>query len=168
MTSQASDILSQLDSELLEIPDSPVDQLPSSLSQAMSTATATKPKRYSKVWLHTPVGRNDVILNKEGKSIWRCKYCTTEYRESGGTTVIANHLKEHHNVNISSAQEARTTLMQANIAEAFKNAQQAPGYKRRRLSGGELDPALVEQLYVRWITTCGISFSPCLSLTRSL
>ncbi|ODQ69014.1 hypothetical protein LIPSTDRAFT_202958 [Lipomyces starkeyi NRRL Y-11557] len=102
MTSQASDILSQLDGELLEIPDSPIDQLPSSLSQAMSTATATKPKRYSKVWLHTPVGRNDVILNKEGKSIWRCKYCATEYREPGGTTVIANHLKERHNVNISS------------------------------------------------------------------
>ncbi|KAK9482916.1 hypothetical protein V1527DRAFT_454609, partial [Lipomyces starkeyi] len=70
MTSQAPDILSQLD-ELLEIPDSPIDQLPSSVSQTMSTATATNPKRYSKVWLHTPVGRNDVILNKEGKSIWR-------------------------------------------------------------------------------------------------
>ncbi|ODQ73967.1 hypothetical protein LIPSTDRAFT_3175 [Lipomyces starkeyi NRRL Y-11557] len=149
MTSQASDILSQLDGELLEIPDSPIDQLPSSLSQAMSTATATKPKRYSKVWLRTPVGRNDVILNKEGNSIWRCKYCATEYREPGGTIAIANHLKERHNVNISSAQEARTTLMQANIAEAFKIAQQAPGYKRRRLSGGELDPALVEQLTLR-------------------
>ncbi|KAK9428322.1 hypothetical protein V1505DRAFT_423493 [Lipomyces doorenjongii] len=109
----ASYILSQLDGELLEIPDSPIDQLPSSLSPAISTATATKPRPYSKVWLHTPVGRKDVILTKEGKSIWR-----------------------------------------SNIAEAFKKAQQAPGYKRRRLSGRELDPALVE----RWITTCGISF----------
>ncbi|KAK9384298.1 hypothetical protein V1515DRAFT_612113 [Lipomyces mesembrius] len=36
MTSQASDILSQLDGELLEISDSPVDQLPSSLSHTMS------------------------------------------------------------------------------------------------------------------------------------
>ncbi|KAK9428416.1 hypothetical protein V1505DRAFT_377166, partial [Lipomyces doorenjongii] len=56
MTPQASDILSQLDGELLAIPDSPIDQLPSSLSQAMSTATVTKPRRYSKVWLHTPAG----------------------------------------------------------------------------------------------------------------
>ncbi|KAK9360192.1 hypothetical protein V1504DRAFT_455755 [Lipomyces starkeyi] len=51
--------------------------------------------------------------------------------------------------------------MQANIADAFKNARQTPDYKRRCLSRGatrELDPALVEQLYVRWITTCGISF----------
>ncbi|ODQ69131.1 hypothetical protein LIPSTDRAFT_7153 [Lipomyces starkeyi NRRL Y-11557] len=82
MTSQASDILSQLDGELFEIPDSPIDQLQSSLSQAMSTATATKPKRYSKVWLHTPVGRKDVILKKKGKSIGAAK---------------------RHNVNISSA-----------------------------------------------------------------
>ncbi|KAK9389410.1 hypothetical protein V1515DRAFT_261748 [Lipomyces mesembrius] len=49
---------------------------------------------------------------------WRCKYRTTEYRESGGTSVTVSHLMQH-NINISSAQE----LMQANISDAFKNAQ---------------------------------------------
>jgi hypothetical protein len=162
MTSQSPDMLSHLDSELFEIPDSPaLNRTQSSPSMSSSTTTTTKSRRYSKVWLHTPVSRNEVILNKEGKSIWRCKYCITEYRESGGTTIIASHLKEQHNINVSSAQEARTTLMQANIADAFNNAQQTPDYKRRCLSSvatRDLDPAIIEQLYVRWITTCGVSF----------
>ncbi|KAJ8100208.1 hypothetical protein POJ06DRAFT_185033, partial [Lipomyces tetrasporus] len=121
MSSQASDMLSQFDGELLEVLGSPIAQGPSS-SLATSTATTTKPRRYSKVWLHTPVGRNEIILNNKGKQIWRCKYCSTEYQESGGTTAISNHLKLRHDIDISSAQEARTTLMQTNIAEAFKSA----------------------------------------------
>ncbi|KAJ8104194.1 hypothetical protein POJ06DRAFT_285146 [Lipomyces tetrasporus] len=95
MTSQASDMLSQFDGELLEIPVSPINRRPSSPSVATSIATTTKSRRYSKVWLHTPVGPNEVILNKEGQPIWRCKYCSTEYQESGGTTAIANHLTQH-------------------------------------------------------------------------
>ncbi|KAK9490030.1 hypothetical protein V1508DRAFT_426152 [Lipomyces doorenjongii] len=111
-----------------------------------SATTTTKNRRYSKVWLDTPVGRNEVIPNKDGKSVWCCKHCTTEYRESGGTTVIVSHLQEQHNINISSAQEARTASMQANIADTFKNAQQTPDYKRRCLSSGatrDLDPAII-------------------------
>ncbi|KAK9356264.1 hypothetical protein V1523DRAFT_402869 [Lipomyces doorenjongii] len=130
MISQASDMLSQSDGELLEIPDSPINLR----TVSTSIATTTKSRRYSKVWLHTSIVRNDVILNKEGESIWRCKYCSTEYRESGGTTVLANHMQKHHNVNISSAQDAQSTLIQANISDASKNARQAPDYKRRCLS----------------------------------
>ncbi|KAK9329339.1 fatty acid synthase [Lipomyces starkeyi] len=50
--------------------------------------------------------------------------------------------------------------MQANITDSFKNAQQTPDYKRRYLSSvatRDLDHAIIEQLYVRWITTCGVS-----------
>jgi hypothetical protein len=50
--------------------------------------------------------------------------------------------------------------MQVNIADAFGNAQ-ATNYNRRCLSTiatQDLDPAIIEQLYVRWITTCGVSF----------
>ncbi|KAK9251718.1 hypothetical protein V1507DRAFT_463650 [Lipomyces tetrasporus] len=52
--------------------------------------------------------------------------------------------------------------MQANIADAFKNARQTPDYKRRCLSRGatrELDPDLVEQLYVRWIQSVASHFA---------
>lgn len=159
MSSQPSDMLSRLDSEPLETLDSPVlSGTPSSPS--ITTSAATK-RRYSKVWHYTPVDRNEVTLNAKGKSIWRCKYCAKEYLESGGTTVISGHLKDRHNIDISSTQEARTALMQATIADAFEKAQQTTNYKRRCLSTvatHHLDPAVVEQLYVRWITTCSVSF----------
>ncbi|KAK9238652.1 hypothetical protein V1525DRAFT_341102 [Lipomyces kononenkoae] len=141
MTSQASDILSQL----VEVLDSPIGQGPTSQSPATSMATTTKLRHYSKVRLHTPVGRNKVILNSKGKSIWRCKRCST--RESGGTTAISI-LKLPHDIDVSSVQEARTTsLMQANIEAAIKNARQTPDYKRCCLSSGaigQLKPAVVE------------------------
>jgi hypothetical protein len=42
--------------------------------------------------------RNVATLNINGKSIWRCKYCLKKYLESGGTTVITNHLEDQHNI----------------------------------------------------------------------
>src|SRR5258706_2717386 len=156
---QHSDMLSQLGSEPFDTPDSPVlNRTPSSPS---ITTSATTKKRYSKVWHYTPVDRNEVTLNAKGKSIWRCKHCAKEYLESGGTTIIAGHLKDQHNIDISSTQEARTALMQANIADAYERAQQTSNYKRRCLStiaSHDLGPGVVEQLYVRWITTCSVSF----------
>ncbi len=92
MALQPFDILSELNSELFETPDSLV--LNRTLSSPSITTLATTKKRYSKVWHHTPVDRNKVTLNAKRKSIWRCKYCTKEYLESGGTTVITGHLKD--------------------------------------------------------------------------
>ena len=159
MAQQHSDVPSQLNSELFETPDSLVLKRTMS-SPSITTSTTTK-KRYSKVWHHTPVHCNEVTLNTKGKSIWRCKYCLKEYLESGGTTVITNHLKDQHHIDICSAQEARTTSIQANIVDAFEKAQQTTNHKRRCLSSitsRNLDPSVIEQLYVRWITTCGVSF----------
>ncbi|KID81519.1 transposase-like protein [Metarhizium guizhouense ARSEF 977] len=159
MSSQPSDMLSRLGSEPSDNLNSPCHD-PTLSSPSITTSAATK-RRYSKVWHYTPVGRNEVTLNAKGKSIWRCKYCTKEYLESGGTTVILTHLKDRHNIDISSTQETRTALMQATIVDAFEKAQQTTDYKRRCLSTvatHHLDPAVVEQLYVRWITTCSVSF----------
>ena len=157
MTSQPSDALSQHDSERFETPSSPVlKRTPSSPSVSV---IATASRRSSKVWDHTPVARCDIIRNHQGKSIWRCRYCLKEYFESGGTKIITSHLKEH-DIDVSSAQESRTTSIQSNIADAFHKAKET-NYKRRCLSTiatQALDPAIVEQLYVRWITTCGVSF----------
>lgn len=159
MSSQPSDMLSRLRSEPLDNLDS-LCHNPTLSSSSITTSTATK-RRYSKVWHYTPVGRNEVTLNAKGKSIWRCKYCTKEYLESGGTTVISAHLRDRHNIDISSTQESRTALMQATIVDAFERGQQTTDYKRRCLSTiatHNLDPAVLEQLYVRWITTYSVSF----------
>ena len=161
MASQPSDMLSQLDSEHSETLDSPAFNHTLSPSITTSTPAKTSKRRYSRVWHYTPVGPHEVILNEKGKSIWQCKYCTKVYLESGGTTVISAHLKDRHNVDISSTQESRTALMQATIVDAFDRAQQSTNYKRRCLSTiptTDIDPAVLEQLYVRWITTCSVSF----------
>jgi hypothetical protein len=65
-----------------------------------------KRNRTSKIWDHTPVGRDEVLFNYYGKAVWRCKYCQKEYIESSGTTIIVAHLKEHH-VDIASLQALR-------------------------------------------------------------
>lgn len=159
MSSQLSDILSRLDSEPLESLGSPA--LSAALPSPSATASAATKRRYSKVWHYISMDRNEVTLNAKGKSIWRCKYCAKEYLESGGTTVIVSHLKERHDIDIASSQEARAALLQVTIADAFKKAQQTTSYKQRCLStvaNQTLDPAVVEQLYVRWITTCSVPF----------
>lgn len=105
--------------------------------------------------------RNEVTLNTTNKSIWRCNYCAKEYLESGGTTVVVGHLKGRHNVDMTTTQEARAALVQVSIADAFEKSQQTTSYKRRcvsTLSSHDLDPAVIEQLYVRWITTCSVPF----------
>jgi hypothetical protein len=161
MALQPSNILSQVDSELLDTSDLPVPSTTASAPTASASASTstTANRRSSKVWNHTPVGRCDIIRNNHNKPIWRCRYCLKEYLESGGTKIITTHLKEH-SIDISSAQENRTISIQSNIADAFHNAEQT-NHKRRCLSSiatQALDPAVFEQLYVRWITVCGVSF----------
>ncbi len=92
------------------------------LSSPSITTSITTKKRYSKVWHYITVDRNEVTFNAKGKLIWRCKYCTKEYLESGGTTIIIGYLKDLYNIDIFSTQEARVALMQANIADAFEKA----------------------------------------------
>ncbi len=78
------------------------------------------------------------------------------YLEPGGTTIIAGHLKDQHNVDISSTQEARTALMQATIIDAFEKAQQTTKLKRRYLTPTaslDLDPAVIEQISVKGLRT---------------
>jgi len=146
------------ESEQFEVPDSSVID-----NSQSSTSLLGKKKgqgRTSLVWNHTTVGRFDVVLNTGRKSVWRCKYCQKEYSEAGGTTIIVAHLKEHK-VNIVSSVIAQQTTIQSNIANAFRRAEQSATYKRRRLTPLEkqtLDPAVLEYLYVRWITSCRIAF----------
>ena len=133
-----------------------IDDLPSSLSIRSKKHACT-----SQVWDHTPFERNAIIKNIRSRVIWRCKYCMKEYLEDGGTTIIVAYLKEHK-IDISSAQVQRTVAIQSNIASAFARAKQQSDYKQRCLapinSEPTIKPAVLEHLYVQWITSCGIAF----------
>jgi hypothetical protein len=158
MTSQPSELLSQADTDQFEMPNS------SNVSDSapLSIIDRTKKKnRSSPIWDHTPFDRNYIFLNKKGTVIWRCKYCSIEYTESGGTRVITNHLKKVHSIDVQTLGELRTASTQSTIDVAFQRCENID-YKRRRLNNTiateNLDPNVFEYLYVQWITDCGIAF----------
>jgi hypothetical protein len=87
---------------------------------------------------------------------WRCKYCTKEYRESGGTGYIALHLKTAHDIHDTIKQQ-KASAQQLSIATAFQQGEESQ-CKRRRLNSlpSSLNPATLEQLFVRWISSCSV------------
>jgi hypothetical protein len=127
-------------------------------------------KRTSEVWDHSFYSRHKITKNSKGQSIWRCKYCPKTYVETGGTGNAKAHLVKHHSRQIQTQNEKRIKGYQQTIDMAqFRAQSDAANYKRRRLDvrdegdngrgqGSELDPAVLEQLYVAWITTCGVAF----------
>jgi hypothetical protein len=90
--------------------------------------------------------------------------------DTGGTGNAKTHLVKHHSRQIQTQNEKRIKGYQQTIDMAqFRAQSDAANHKRRRLDirdegdnergqGSELDPAVLEQLYVAWITTCGVAF----------
>ena len=127
-------------------------------------------KRTSEVWDHSFYSRHKITRNSKGQSIWRCKYCSKTYVDTGRTGNAKAHLVKHHSRQIQTQNEKRIKGYQQTIDMAqFRAQSDAANYKRRRLDirdegdngrgqGSELDPAVLEQLYVAWITTCGVAF----------
>jgi len=100
-----------------------------------------------------------VFLNTEGKEEWRCRFCTANYKISGGTGTISDHLKLH-DITKDSAQDARAKNVQIDIEKAIQSAAENP-QKRRKLTsfdGGSLplDGDVVEVLYVKFISACNM------------
>lgn len=86
------------------------------------TSQFKKTKRTSKIWEHTPFGRNQIVRNTEGQIIWCCKYCKgkpAEYLEIGGTAHIYKHLKSHTTLDILTPNEERATKSRNHLEEAF-------------------------------------------------
>lgn len=151
-------------------PDSSIDSVPNSTSLLFSLPThSTRPKRKqrgrtSPIWdHHSAADRNAVLLNMQNKSVWRCKHCLQEYVESGGTSIIFQHLATNHMIDLKTQKETQRGLVQANIKAAFDQVAQSGEHKRRRLDSTNttenLDPAILERLYIKWSTSCNIAFS---------
>jgi ribosomal protein L37AE/L43A len=188
MASQASSVLSSIGGQdwsdidpQLRPQSSPLGSsspVPSSAPinpDADDTAEAkVSQKRTSEVWDHSFYSRHKITLNKQGQSIWRCKYCSKTYVDSGGTSNAKKHLHKHHSRQIHSQNEKRVKGHQGQIDMAeFRAQSNSANRKRRRLDGGvndseagdygrgqgcDLNPDVLEQLYIAWITTCGVAF----------
>ena len=94
-------------------------------------------------------GPVNTIYARGQRVYWRCKYCTKEYRESGGTGYIALHLKTAHDIHDIPKQQ-HASSHQLSIASAFQQGEESQ-YKRRRLNTlpSSINPATLEQLFVR-------------------
>jgi len=115
---------------------------------------------------HTPFPFDAVVKNRSGKTCWQCKYCKVVYLDKGGTTHIYDHLLERHNINLKNEREVHQERTQQTIQESYANVDaQKPDHKRRRLIHSNvpeaLDPDILEDLYVKWISACGVSMNMC-------
>jgi hypothetical protein len=134
-----------------------------SISPLLASQFKKKKKRTSKIWDHTPFGRNQIVRNTEGQIIWRCKYCKgkpAEYLENGGTAHIYKHLKSHTTLDILTPNEERAAKTRNHLEEAFSRMSQNTNPLKRRRHDDEttdLDADKFEQLYVEWIADCGIA-----------
>jgi hypothetical protein len=160
MDSQSSDVYSSIELDLNNTTSSLNASRSASIAystSASSTFQKNKRPRKSAVWDHAASG--EAIHNAQGKEIWHCKYCRKEYLLSGGTVNITQHLKKDHTIDIKSLRALTIGSYQQGIKDAFTKPDD---HKRRRLdkSGADiaLDASVLEKLYVRWITACGIAF----------
>src|SRR5271169_5521439 len=92
MMSDNSDFSEQpSESENEAIPTSPT------LTSTTNASERRIKGRTSWVWQHMPGPSNTEYLVAR-QSYWRCAYCDTQYRASGGTSIIASHLTEKHKI----------------------------------------------------------------------
>ena len=156
-TEPESSALSAVESELSTIPPSVEEKSTRLTSPQLLSSSVLQRSRTSFVWKHMP-GPVNSIYTRGQRVYWRCKYCTKEYRESGGTGYIALHLKTAHDIH-DTAKQQRASSQQLSIASAFQQGEESQ-YKRRRLNSlpSSLNPATLEQLFVRWISSCSIGF----------
>jgi hypothetical protein len=136
----------------------------SRLTRGLSVSNQKAKGRTSQVWNHCSFPPDAIVHNARGKSIWQCKYCFTILQEKGGTGHMITHLREKCKINLQTSHEARIERYQQGIEESFRNViNQNPDYKRRRLNTTtyteSVDPSILEDLYVKWITSCGVSFN---------
>jgi ribosomal protein L37AE/L43A len=82
----------------------------------------------SAVWEYAACECNKVTYNAKGKKVWPCRHCQQKYLITGGTVVIAAHLKRVHAIDIKFLQALCLDSYQQGIKEAFAKPN-TPGYK---------------------------------------
>jgi hypothetical protein len=105
------------------------------------------------------VNKQYIFTNKQGQEEWRCRFCLANYKISGGTGTISDHLKSH-GISRDSNEDTRAKNIQLDIARAMETAEGNP-QKRRKLvdsDGGALplNGDVIKVLYVKFISACNI------------
>ena len=139
-----SDLDQLIDPELLEqLTTSSVIQSLSSISTPTpipgDRRTRKRPRK-AWVWNHMPDDSDTIYHDTQGRVQWRCRYCPAAYLETGGTTVIQNHLVNKHDKRELSSQGKKAVQVQASITATFERATEI-SHTRRRLTTTSIDPS---------------------------
>lgn len=120
-----------------------------------SSPIVTVPRRqFAWIWKHMPDHNPQTIYKDiEGRIQWRCQHCNKVYLESGGTRIISHHLRAQHRITEHSIREEQRSRVHGSIEQAFANARQSNGYKRRRtIFNFGMDDDLTDTLKGKWIS----------------
>lgn len=162
--------LSTLDSRQFD--DIIADQtLENTRPSTANSVTSSKSKRERMAWVYKHQAGTEgleeddamqAVFMEGGKEVWPCRYCQNKGRKklyliSAGTVNIEKHLFKDNRVIEQSAAEKRAFDHQSSIQEAMKSAE-SNTHKRRKLGvedplEKELDPAILESLFTRFIAT---------------
>lgn len=120
--------------------------------------------------------RRKITYNKKKQSVWVCVFCKQEYVDTGRTANARRHLNKKHANQLKgsllkSHNSKRIDTYQGQIDMAkFRIQSQVANnkIKRCKLDDGtyeevedvvrELDPDVLKNLYIKWITCCGVPF----------
>jgi hypothetical protein len=151
---------SQQSSELSNPPSDTIT-LDSSPPSSESSFSVSK-RRWAWIWKHMPdPSPYTIYRDRYNRSVWKCYYCPRVYRESGGTRIISQHLRQNHRIHEFSKREERQQLVQKSIQQAMATAERS-NHKRRRICSDDddndsfkpIDPAVLEVLTVKWLASC--------------
>lgn len=150
-------------SDLSSYPTTPTSDALSSPVSATESLPDSAPRRTSRIWQHYSYDPDVVIRDAKGEKIWKCKYCKKTYKERGGTVNALLHLQKSHKITENTSHQERIGGYQSSIQESMARvAAQNLQFKRRKLDNtlyaSPLDPAVLEDLYVKWLTACGVPF----------
>jgi hypothetical protein len=99
---------------------------------------------------------------------WHCQPCfdkkrAKKYNNSGGSSVIVNHLRKEHNIMIAGRQESRREATQSRLGDttAFLAKDVLSSTKKRKATTEEdaLDQDTLRELYCCYTVACSLPFA---------
>lgn len=124
-----------------------------------SSSVISTRSRSSWIWAYMDGGR-DALVKIGEHEYWKCSLCFQQYKTTGGTKGIANHLIVKHGK--LSPKSKATIVEDDNITVAVIRSH-TNANKRRKIHHGDdsFNPRVFEELLLEWIAVCSISFNSC-------
>jgi hypothetical protein len=134
-----------------------------SLPLSTSTRPHKRPKisKRSFIWQHASNPDNSALINSSDNldPTWCCRHCRQTYQVRSGTTKAREHLQKVHHISEKTTEEKRLQRTHNTIQTAIARAIEIQQEHKQQIIKNALNPEVLEQLYVQWITAHGVPFN---------